>query len=259
MSEPLPTVVVYDIATADGRVALSPGVLLMHDRRWPWYDDGGYASVLRRHDPDALLEGSGTFVLPDAGPLTWPDDAESPPAARGEHFLPPDVLGRATRWFAVVDSRGRVRWTFQDLDYPGWEGTHVLVLVAASTPPAYLAHLRREQIPYLVVGDDRVDLTEALATMRAVLGVERVVATCGGELGGALLRAGLIDVLEIEVVPLMAGGRTTPALLTSPDLEPTQEPTRLHLSEATPLGDDRVLLSYGVVRSDRVVPCEITI
>jgi len=238
-----PSVVLYQVATVDGRVALSPGVLLMGDVRWPHYDGGGYSAVFARHHPDALLEGSGTLVLPDAGPLDWSDPV---PEVEPGHYLPEAVLARATSWFAVVDSRGRVTWGFKEFPYPEWAGMHVLVLVARATPAGYLAYLRREQIPYLVVGQERVDLTEALTTMRTVLGVQTVVATPGAELGGALLREGLIDQLEIEVLPILAGGRRTPVMLRSPDLAPTEPPTGVHLRDATVFADGRVLLSYTV-------------
>jgi len=245
-----PTLVVYEVATADGRVALSPDVLLMGDSRWPRVENGGYAAVLNRHHPDALLEGSGTLVLPDAGPVEWPeDDLRTPSGDSGDeagHFLPEDVLAQTVRWFAVVDSRGRVVWPFTQFPYPEWAGTHLLVLVSRATPPGYLAYLRRERIPYLVAGEGRVDLSEALATMRAVLGVATVVATCGAQLGGTLLRLGLIDTLEIEVLPIAAGGNRAPMMLTSADLGPGEAPTSLRLNDATVYADGRVLLSYAV-------------
>ena len=46
-----------------------------------------------------------------------------------------------------------------------WAGWHLLVLVSRATPPAYLAYLRDEEIPYLVTGEERVDLGQALAKL----------------------------------------------------------------------------------------------
>jgi len=93
---PRPKLVVYDIATADGRVALSPDVLLMDDQRWPRYVDGGYPEAMRRHQPQVFLEGSGTLVLPEAGPL---GPGIAPGYVEGDlpagHFLPGDVMARA--------------------------------------------------------------------------------------------------------------------------------------------------------------------
>jgi len=243
MTGPRPFVVLYQVATADGRVALTPDVLLMNDPRWPKYTGGGYASVLARHQPDALLEGSGTLALPTDGPVDW---AEGPAKVEPGHFLPREVVTEATRWFAVVDSRGRVAWPFRQFPYPEWAGTYLVVLVARSTPRAYLAYLQRERIPYLVVGQQSVDLAEALTTLRSVLGVRSVVATPGAELGGALLRRGLIDQIEIEILPILAGGRRTPVMLASAELAADEAPVELLPLDTTTYADGRVLLSYAV-------------
>jgi hypothetical protein len=58
---------------------------------------------------------------------------------------------------AVVDSRGRVAWQHTHQD-----DTHVQVLVSRRTPAGYLAFLRERDVPYLVVGESRVDLDLAL-------------------------------------------------------------------------------------------------
>ena len=84
--------------------------------------------------------------------------------------------------------------------------------------------------------------------MHKELGVKTLVATCGGHLSGALLRQNLIDQVEIEVIPLLAGGTTTPSLFTSPDLGPTQSPTPLRLLETSTYDDGRILLSYAIDR-----------
>jgi hypothetical protein len=88
----------------------------------------------------------------------------------------------------------------------------------SGTPAPYLAFLRAERIPYLVVGEDRVDLTAALRRMADRLGVTCVVSKAGGGLNGALLRAGLVDELQIVMVPGLIGGKLTPALFDGPEL-----------------------------------------
>ena len=89
-----------------------------------------------------VLEGSGTFVADDAGSLQLPDTSV-PADVLWTDFLP----YRSPRWFAVVDARGRVAWT-----HKGDGETSLLVRASRSTPLPYLAHLRQEQIPYLLAG-----------------------------------------------------------------------------------------------------------
>jgi 2,5-diamino-6-(ribosylamino)-4(3H)-pyrimidinone 5'-phosphate reductase len=178
----------------------------------------------------------------------------SPPPEKGdvllEDFLPEEAVARArTGWMAVTDSRGVVRWMYKEWPGEEWAGWHLLVFVAQMTPPEYLSYLRREGIPYLVVGQDRVDLPAALTRLGDRFAITTVVSTGGGRLNGALLRAGVVDQIEIEVVPFATGGSKTPALFTAPDLGPEAMPARLHLLGIEQLPQGRVLLRYAVDRT----------
>jgi riboflavin biosynthesis pyrimidine reductase len=104
--------------------------------------------------------------------------------------------------------------------------------VCRRTPPGYLSFLRAEQIPYLVTGTEHVDLRSALVKMASSLGVRRVLATGGGRLGGALLRAGVIDELDLELAPTLIGGDTTPSLFDGRPLGSDESPVRLTFADA---------------------------
>jgi riboflavin biosynthesis pyrimidine reductase len=110
------------------------------------------------------------------------------------------------------------------------------VLVARATPAAYLAYLRRERIAYLVAGEERVDLAEALLRMRDKLGVTCVVSAAGGGLNGALLRAGLVDEIQVLVLPTVIGGRQTPSIFDGPELLVGETPAKLRLLSAQGAG-----------------------
>jgi len=242
-----PRVIAHNSSSVDGRVTLSPGVLLMTDERWPVYSGSGYADVKRRHHPQVILEGSGSFVTDDQEVPEFPPPTETEQELR-QHHLPDDITALATDgWLVVPDSRGRVRWLYKQFPGPDWSGWHLLVLVAEATPLEYLSYLRHEGIPYLVAGDRHVDLEAALDELGGRLGVQTVVSTGGGRLNGALLRAGLLDEIEIEVVPIAVGGTTTPALFTATDLPPDATPTPLRLIEVEQRSRDRVLLRYQVL------------
>jgi riboflavin biosynthesis pyrimidine reductase len=223
-----PRVIVSVTATADARVTLSRAERLLDEgpnSRWgsAWAADTEdllarrAAAIEQRHHPAVVLEGSGTFVSGDAGPLHLPDASE-PAAALRADYLP----YRSPRWFAVVDSRGRVAWA-----HKGDERTSLLVITSLGTPLPYLAYLRRQRIPYLVAGGRQVDLAAALAKIRARLGAQCLVSEAGGGLNGALLRAGLVDELHIVTVPALIGGLGTPSIMDGPPLEPGSLPLQL--------------------------------
>jgi hypothetical protein len=251
-----PRVVVLNGASVDGRLAVSPDRLLLSgDERWQDLAEESDLDVFKwlkaHHKPGATLEGSGSFVLEgqESGSLPLFDGnrdvlyQDFVPAAK---LSSPDLRG----WFTVVDGRGRVRWGHRDGAAFGedWAGWYLMVLVGYHTPPEYLAYLRREDIPYLVAGEGRVDLEQALIKMKALLGIECVLSTGGGRLNGALLRAGLIDEVNVEYLPALIGGVETPSLYDAPALGPDERPTRLELVSCVSQSGGRVWLRYKVVR-----------
>jgi 2,5-diamino-6-(ribosylamino)-4(3H)-pyrimidinone 5'-phosphate reductase len=245
-----PRVVVHNVASMDGRLTLAPGLDLMAgDERWTVMTadlPDPYAWARTTYDPQVFLEGSGSFLNPVAGAL---QGVELAPAPEGVHFLPDDIVGvPGRRWFAVVDGAGVVDLQFTEWPDAAWAGWHSMVLTSQSAPAAHLELLRRRHIPYLVVGERRVALGRALELLGDLLGVETVVSTGGGRLGGALLREGLVDEIDVELLPWAIGGRGTPALFDAASLAPAEWPTRLELLSSEVVGEGRVRLRYRVVR-----------
>ncbi|MBN2002267.1 MAG: dihydrofolate reductase family protein [Anaerolineae bacterium] len=250
-----PKLVVYGDVSLDGKLTMAPDVLLFFgDERWNALSKpgGSYEWVLSTHNPQAILEGSNSFV-----PSPYP--AEPFPPATGDtgalyqDFLPESVVQNPANklWFTVVDSRGRVHWVYTGepgKEAPGSPGQHLLLLVARSTPAEYLVFLQSENVPYLVAGEEGVDLRLALEKMAAQLGVRCVLCTSPGKLGGALLRAGLVDEVNVDFFPAIIGGEDTPALFDTPALKPDEWPARLKLLSAQVLASGRVWLRYGVIR-----------
>jgi hypothetical protein len=247
-----PKVVIYGAASVDGRLTIAPGVLLMFgDKTWETIagSDQEIADWLRStHKPQAYLEGSSSLVTKNTRPKPLPPfKGES--KSLYKDYLPGSVVKRPQHrgWFVTVDSKGLIRWVYKEYPSEEWKGWHLMVLVSNQTPPEYLAYLQKETIPYLVVGEDRVDLKQALEKMQRKLGIRSVMSTSPGKLGGALLRAGLVDEVNVLFLPAIIGGFETPSLFESPELATDEWPTRLRLIWAQVLADGRVWLRYGVL------------
>ncbi|MGC4942978.1 RibD family protein [Kribbella sp. DT2] len=254
-----PRVVVSVTASVDGRVALRRGEPLMGEAAsqvWQGMlpgsaaglEDVRTAELAERWGPQAVLEGSGSFVADSAEAVAGhPEEYDESIDELRSNFLPVEIVGRASRekWFTVVDSRGRIAWDIKS------QGEYdVLVLVSRTTPPAHLAYLRRERIAYLVAGEDKVDLAAALRTMYEVLGVTCVVSTAGGGLNGELLRADLVDEIHLVISPAIIGGLGTPTAFDGPELPLDQLPTRLRLLSTQTETDGMIWLGYEVVREE---------
>ncbi|RZT14751.1 riboflavin biosynthesis pyrimidine reductase [Kribbella sp. VKM Ac-2569] len=251
-----PRVVVNVGASVDGKVALTRNALLMHQpssELWgsmtPEAPDSVAIDVIevvrQQYGCNAVLEGSGSLVSEEEIPAQLPT-YDGDPIGLYEDFLPAEVIEQRTpahMWFTVVDSRGRVRWTER---HENWDA---LVLVAQSTPADYLGYLRRERICYLVVGEERVDLSRAVAAMGTELGITCILSAAGGGLNGALLRADLIDELHLTLAPALVGGLGTPSVMDGSPLAVGEPPTRLELLSAQTDAAGAVRLHYAVRRS----------
>lgn len=249
-----PKVVVLSGASLDGKLAISPDQPLLYgDERWTAIDPPGNFNVFEwlklTHQAGASLEGSGSF-LPESGTPSPLPPFEGNQECLFEDYLPEEIIHRDGHrgWFTAVDGRGRVRWQYKEYPDPAWAGWYALVLVCRRTPPEYLAYLQREQVPYLLAGQDRVDLAGALEKMLALLGVKCVISTAGGRLNGALLRLGLVDEINIEFLPGVIGAADAPSLFSSPPLGPGEMPVRLNLLSAQVQPNGRVWLRYDVLK-----------
>ncbi len=127
-------------------------------------------------------------------------------------------------------------------------GWYSLVLASTCTPPAYLAYLQSESIPYLVAGSDYVDLRLAFEKLAQKLGVTSILSTAGGRMNGALLRASLIDEVYVDFFPALIGGHLTPKLFDSPELGEKEFPTRLELLSCNVQKNGHVILHYMVIK-----------
>ncbi|NLT73550.1 MAG: deaminase [Chloroflexi bacterium] len=242
--------------SVDARVSLGPGRIWTDDLTDPrnaregdttygadaWREASEY--IERKLHPRGEMQGMGSFVREGeelAALPPFPGDA----SLLYEDYMPEELQpqARSLRWLLVTDGRGRLRGGYTGAERPD---CHILHLTSRAAPPEYLAFLHDCRIPYLVLGQERVDLPLAMRRLRTDLGIECVLSEAGGRLNGALLRAGLVDELHLILRPELIGGSRTPALFDGPDLTPDQWPDPLRLDAATVRAGGYLWLRYSV-------------
>jgi hypothetical protein len=92
--------------------------------------DDAYARLFREYVPDAVLEGSGSFLVEGSAPESEVGKAMGQ-ATTCDHFLLERIVERPGHrgWFVVVDGRGRVRWRFRERPDPAFRRASVATLL----------------------------------------------------------------------------------------------------------------------------------
>ena len=249
-----PFIVIQVSTSLDARMALEPNRNMFEEMADPrtksaeyggeiWNEVGAFIAAVHHHQADML--GSGSLVA-EGETLRELPPYDGDVAPLYDDYLPDEIIHRPDHktWLTVVDGRGRLRSGYKGEENPG---CYMLHLTSRAPPSEYLAFLRAEKIPYIVAGEERVDLPLAMQKMKALLGVDCLLCTGGGKITGALLRSGLVDELHLILRPEAIGGTATPTLFDSPELGPDEYPTRFKLLSAQVRADGQLWLRYGAL------------
>ena len=127
---------------------------------------------------------------------------------------------------------------------PYWRGA--VALCSRATPQEYLENLVKWHVPYLIAGNDHVDLRAALELLNLHFNVKTVHVDSGGTLSGVLLRAGLVDEVSVLIHPYLVGGTSPRSFFRAPDLSGPRTSIPLRLTHLERMKDDIVWLRYDV-------------
>ena len=190
MTEGRPHVTLKAAMTLDGKIAAVDGA-----SRWITGEAARLEGHRLRFGADAVLVGIGTVL------------ADDPQLTVRHPELPPKEPLRV-----VVDSRLRMPGDARVLR--AGDPARVVVACVAPAPAGPAAALRARGVRVLELAGDagRVDLRAMLDALRA-MDVIAVLVEGGGELGGALAEAGLVDRVAFFLAPRLLGGAEAPGPL----------------------------------------------
>ncbi len=190
VTEGRPHVTLKAAMTLDGKIAAADG-----ESRWITGEAARLEAHRLRFAADAVVVGIGTVL------------ADDPRLTVRHPGLPAKEPLRV-----VVDSRLRTPPDARVVR--AGDPSRTVVACVTPAPPGPAARLRQAGVRVLELPGDagRVDLRALLDALRAI-DVIAVLVEGGGELGGALVEAGLVDRVAFFVAPRLLGGREAPGPL----------------------------------------------
>ena len=109
--------------------------------------------------------------------------------------------------FAIaIDPLGKLGWKknkIEDED-SGYNNKVVIEVLSKQAPKEYLAYLRSINLPYIICGDNKIDLKLALKKLRYSFNIQKILLEGGSITNSTFLKQDLIDELSLVVVPIIA-------------------------------------------------------
>jgi 2,5-diamino-6-(ribosylamino)-4(3H)-pyrimidinone 5'-phosphate reductase len=126
----------------------------------------------------------------------------------------------------------------------------IIMLASGRAPERQLRLLRSLADEVKVFGDKEIDLPAALRWLREKWKVKRLLCEGGGALHGTMVRAGLINELNLTICPKIFGGRDAPTFADNGHGVKLIDATPFKLKSAKRVGDE-LFVVYTVAKKGR--------
>jgi 2,5-diamino-6-(ribosylamino)-4(3H)-pyrimidinone 5'-phosphate reductase len=189
---------------------------------------------LLRADADAVMVGGKTLLEEDPKLTVKSEVLREARVGRGLSPNPVKV-GIVTQATIKADS-----------EFLSAGPADIVIFTTSRTSKKYISLLTSRQVDVYVDQDRRVNLQNALATLKE-LGINRLMVEGGSTLNFELMRLGLVDEVTAYVAPMIFGGGSAPTLAAGSGLERSAA-IPLKLLDAEKWDDGGVLLKYQFVR-----------
>lgn len=123
------------------------------------------------------------------------------------------------------------------------EGVPLICIVSEKASEEYLETLRQQDISWIAVGKDGIDLAKAMEVLYERFGVKRLGLLGGGHINGGFLEAGLIDEVSLLLAPGI-DGRTGETSLFDGISDKGRMPVQLRLEQVKKLKNDVLWIRY---------------
>lgn len=114
----------------------------------------------------------------------------------------------------------------------------IIVLTSGRVPEKQLRLLRDVADEVKGFGESEIDLPTALRWLREKWNVQRLLCEGGGALHGTMVRAGLIDELNLTICPKIFGGRIAPTFAEGRGFAKLADAAQFKFSSMKRIGDE---------------------
>src|SRR5699024_6043973 len=154
-------------------------------------------------------------------------------------------IDNAPQYYVSIDSSGKLAWPDNEVEY-GNVRSHIISVLTKRASNSYKDYLRRNNISYIIAGDETIDQELTLYKLKKLFGMDRIMIGGGGTLNWSFLQGGLVDEVSIVMGAFANGDFDMPGLFKA--VEPYSEIDRITFSvkNVQVLEDDVVWLRYTV-------------
>ncbi len=210
--------------TADGKIATA------NRQAGAFGSRADHARLLELRDcADAILTGAGT--------LNAQPDVTLGPGPRSKKNPPLRVIASGG---GNVNLRHKVFRT---------NGAPVIVLATERISRARLRKLETAADAVEICGTTEIDFARALDFLQNEGGVKRLLCEGGGHLNDSLLRAGMVDVVNLTICPLILGGREAPTIAGGIGFERLADACQFKLKSKKQVKNEIFLVYSALVKS----------
>ena len=210
--------------TADGKIATANRKTSAFGSR------ADHANLLTLRDKaDAILTGAGT--------LNAQPDVTLGPGPRSKKNPPLRVIASGG---GNVNPRHKIFRT---------QGAPVIVLATERISRARLQKLETAADVVKICGASSIDFARALYFLQNEWGVKRLLCEGGGDLNDSLLRAGVVDEVNLTICPLILGGREAPTIAGGIGFERLADACQFKLKSKKQVKNEIFLVYRALVKS----------
>lgn len=145
-------------------------------------------------------------------------------------------------YYIALDRHGCLNWSQNTTAYAG-QTAFVIEVLTNQASNSYKTFLRQQQIPYIIAGEQEIDLALVLQKLATEYNLDNLMLGGGGLLNWSFLTAGLIDEISLVVAPAIDGQEHTARLFNS-QFNHDPQPIGFKLRSAQVIADNVLWLRY---------------